>query len=114
MTWTLVLTAPSPNLQTVQNREEQLISQRVLDRLEKSAHRNLMKFNKWKCKVLPMVGNNPRHKYMLGAEPVEKQLCREGPGTLVHNTLTISQQRALVAKKLNSFLGRTLPESQGR
>ncbi|KAK4815973.1 hypothetical protein QYF61_010841 [Mycteria americana] len=42
-----------------------------LDRLEKWADRNLMKFNKEKCKVLPLGGNNLVHQYMLGANRLQ-------------------------------------------
>jgi len=54
--------------------------QRDLDRLEKGADRNLMKFNQ-KCKVLHLENNKPRHQYALGAtQQSRKQLGRKGPG----------------------------------
>lgn len=46
-----------------------------LDRVEKQAHRNFMKFNKEKFKVLHLW----RNKYS-GGQVAQKQLCREGPG----------------------------------
>jgi len=39
-----------------------------LDRLERWACVNLMKFNKAKCKVLHLGQSNPKHKYWLGRE----------------------------------------------
>ena len=82
-------------------------SQRDLNRLERWEESNLMKSNTGKCRILHLGKNNPRHQYRLGADLPESSSAQKGLGVLVDNKLTVSQQRALVAKKDNAILGCT-------
>ena len=70
-----------------------------MDKLEKWAQENLLRFSKTKCKVLHLGWDNLRYMYRLGP-------AREGHGSPDgQKKMDMSQQRMLTAQKANSILG---------
>jgi len=57
------------------------------------------------CRILHLGRNNPMHQYRFGVDLLESSSVERDLGVLGDDKVTMSQQRALTAKKANRILG---------
>jgi len=88
--------------------------QRDLDRLERWACMNHMKFNMAKCKVLHMGRGNLKHKYRLGGEWLKSSSEEKGLGVLLDEKLNMSRRCAPAAQKAHPILHQEKRGQQGQ
>ncbi|GAB0190171.1 mitochondrial enolase superfamily member 1 [Grus japonensis] len=87
----------------VDTSEQRATLQEDLCRLEEWTNKNLMKFNKDKCKVLHLGKHNPGVQHRLGSTCLKSR--ERELGVLVDSKINMSEQCAAVAKKANRMLG---------
>uniref|UniRef100_A0A803TL93 Reverse transcriptase domain-containing protein n=1 Tax=Anolis carolinensis TaxID=28377 RepID=A0A803TL93_ANOCA len=78
--------------------------QNDLDRLERWAKTNKMKFNRDKCKILHFGRKNGNQRYRMGDAWLDSSVCEKDLGVLVDNKLNMSQQCDAAAKEANGIL----------
>jgi len=76
-----------------------------VDRLEEWANKNLMKFNKDKCKVLHLRKHNPGVEHRLGSTQLGSNSVERDLEVLVDSKLNMSEECAAAAKQANRILG---------
>ena len=88
--------------------------QQDLDRLDSWAGRNMMRFNKSKCRILHLGRNNHLHQYRLGADVLERSSAEKDLDVVMDNRLAMSQQCAFLAKKDNGNVEYTKKSAASR
>jgi len=92
----------SAAVDTVEGRDA---TERDLNRLERGAQLNLMRFNTAKYNVWHWGPRNPTHTYRLGGAVLESSPAEKDLGVLEDEKLHVSQLCALAAWKANGILG---------